>query len=94
MAEYFAGGHLRFIGGEWRDDNGDVVEIKEIGYAEWVYDPNGMDWNLGAWVCSKCKCKNDNLGGSKDINPYMFAGSKFCPHCGAIMRPKEKEASK
>lgn len=30
MAEYFAGGHLRFLNGEWRDDNGDVVYIKQI----------------------------------------------------------------
>lgn len=59
-------------------------------YAEWYYDPNGMDWGLGAWLCSKCHTKNDNLGGSKNINPYMFSGSKFCPQCGAIMRPKEK----
>ena len=25
MAEYFAGGHLRFVNGEWRDDNGDAI---------------------------------------------------------------------
>ena len=61
----------------------------EIEYAEWYYDPDGMDWELGAWKCSKCHTKNDNLGGSKDINPYMFAGSKFCPQCGAVMKPKE-----
>lgn len=61
----------------------------EIEYAEWCYDPNGMDWGLGAWLCSKCHTKNDNLGGSKDINPYMFSGSKFCPQCGAVMKPKE-----
>ena len=89
MAEYFAGGHLRFVDGQWRRDSGDVVEIREIEYAEWYYDPNGMDWGLGAWKCSKCHTKNDNLSGSKNINLYMFAGSKFCPQCGAVMRPKE-----
>jgi hypothetical protein len=94
MAEYFAGGHLRFLDGEWRDDNGDVVEITKATYAEWYYDPNGMDWGLGAWKCSNCHTKNDNLGMGNDINPYMFAGSKFCPQCGAVMKPKEKEASK
>lgn len=94
MAEYFAGGHLRFLDGEWRDDNGDVINITKVEYAEWYYDPNGMDWGLGAWKCSKCHTKNDNLGGSKNINPYMFSGSKFCPQCGAVMKPKEKEASK
>lgn len=48
-----------------------------------------MDWGLGAWLCSKCHSKNDNLGMGKDINPYMFAGSKFCPQCGAVMKQKE-----
>ena len=26
MADYFAGGHLRFVNGEWRDDNGDAID--------------------------------------------------------------------
>lgn len=30
MAELFAGGHLRFINGAWRDDNGDPVEIRQV----------------------------------------------------------------
>ena len=30
MAKYFAGGHLRFIDGEWRDDDGNVVKIKLV----------------------------------------------------------------
>lgn len=30
MAEYFAGGHLRYVNGEWRDDDGNVVEIARI----------------------------------------------------------------
>lgn len=76
----------------WHDEQAEVVpiQISEATYAEWYYDPNGMDWGLGAWKCSKCHTKNDNLGMGNDINPYMFAGSKFCPQCGAIMEPKEK----
>ena len=35
MAEFFAGEHLRFLDGEWRDDNGDVVHIKEVQKGEW-----------------------------------------------------------
>ena len=65
-------------------------KVRMIEYAEWYYDPNGMDWGLGSWNCSNCRTKNDNLGGSKNINPYMFAGSKFCPQCGAVMKSKEK----
>ena len=32
MADYFAGGHLRFANGEWRDDNGDAIEISRVRY--------------------------------------------------------------
>lgn len=71
--------------------NAPKVNIREIEYAEWYYDPNGMDWGIGAWKCSKCHTKNDNLGMGKDINPYMFSGSKFCPQCGAVMKQKEKD---
>ena len=60
---------------------------------QWVYDENGMDWNLGAWVCSKCHMRNDNIppgikfndGWRKVGNPYMWQGSKFCPNCGVRM---------
>ena len=70
--------------------NAPKVNVREIEYAEWYYDPNGMDWGLGAWKCSKCHTKNDNLGMGDNINPYMFGGSKFCPQCGAVMRKKER----
>ena len=39
MAEYFAGGHLRFVNGEWRDDNGDAIEISRVRHGRW--DKNG-----------------------------------------------------
>ena len=62
------------------------VEAKAIEYAQWVYDPDGLDWGLGAWVCSSCHMKNDNIPAMKpDINPMWFAGSKFCPNCGKTM---------
>lgn len=79
------------------DTGAQVVELCEINgaptidpeslrpVAHWEYNPNGMDFGLGAWECSRCKAKNDNLGGSKRINPYMFSGSKYCPNCGAKM---------
>ena len=50
--------------------------------ARWVYDPNGIDWGLGAWKCSKCGAKNDNLTGRTQQRILLFAGSKFCPQCG------------
>ena len=62
------------------------VEAKVIEYAHWAYDPDGMDWGLGAWVCSSCHMKNDNiLAMQPDINPLWFTGSKFCPNCSKTM---------
>lgn len=61
---------------------------KDVSYAYWEYDPNGNDWGLGAYLCSKCHVKNDNLPCNQGIDPYMFAGSKFCPHCGSTMKRK------
>ena len=62
------------------------VEAKAIEYAHWVYDTDGLDWGLGAWVCSSCHTKNDNIPAMQpDINPLWFAGSKFCPNCGKTM---------
>lgn len=66
----------------------DVVEVK---HGKWEYDPDGNDWGLGAWRCSLCQCKNDNLGMGKHINPYQFAGSKYCPNCGAKMDGEHNE---
>ena len=48
MAEYFAGGHLCFVNGEWRDDNGDAIEISCVRHGWWK--PFGR--NLGE--CSEC----------------------------------------
>ena len=63
-----------------------TVEAKAIEYAQWAYDTDGLDWGLGAWVCSSCHTKNDNIPTMKpDINPMWFAGSKFCPNCGKTM---------
>jgi hypothetical protein len=62
-----------------------TVDSVSVVHGHWIYDPNGMDWNLGAWRCSKCGCKNNNIGGDERINPLLFAGSKYCPNCGAKM---------
>ena len=63
-----------------------------------IYDENGNDWNIPAWTCSKCHHKNDMLptcirisaNETKKVeNPHMFAGSQFCPCCGAMMIESE-----
>lgn len=51
MSEYFAGGHLRFVNGEWRDDNGDAIEISRVRHGRWgSYEPY-----LDGYRCSCCK---------------------------------------
>lgn len=66
------------------------ADVRSVVRGEWIYDPNGMDFNLGAWICSKCSCRNSNLPLNKNMNPLIFLGSSFCPNCGADMRG-EKE---
>jgi hypothetical protein len=68
-----------------------TVDAVPVVHAHWKYDPNGMDWNLGAWECSACGCRNNNLGGDEKLNPLLFAGSKYCPNCGAVMDESEGE---
>ena len=77
MAEYFAGGHLRFLEGEWRDDNGDVVNIAEVQYGEWDWYPNRFDRQ--ELLCTRCE----------EPAPYNDDGEQirapYCPNCGANM---------
>ena len=72
MAEYFAGGHLRFVNGEWRDDNGDAIEISHVRHGRWevVVGSNGKEH----MVCTVCRKQQDLTG--------VFS---YCPNCGAKM---------
>ena len=67
MAEYFAGGHLRFINGEWRDDSGNAIEISRVRHGRWERTSDG------AARCTACKRK---------MNPSQY-GYAFCGLCGA-----------
>ena len=69
MSEYFAGGHLRFVDGEWRNDDGNMIEVVPVRHGRWL--PQVV---LGqkAWDCSECK----TLG-----SPHW----KWCPVCGCRM---------
>ena len=69
MAEYFAGGHLRFVNGEWRDDSGNAIEISHVRHGRWVC---GDYYDVGD-VCSECDW--DSL-----ISPCDY---RYCPNCGA-----------
>lgn len=59
--------------------------ITPVKHGHWVYNQNGHDWGLGAWECNLCHSVNNNLPIDKRFSPYVYAGSKFCPNCGAKM---------
>ena len=49
MSECFAGGHLRFVNGEWRDDNGNMIEVELVRHGRWI------DTDSEFAQCSLCK---------------------------------------
>lgn len=73
MAEYFAGGHLRFVNGEWRDDSGNAIEISRVRHGRWERTSDG------AARCTACKRKMNS-------SQYGYA---FCGLCGAMMDLEE-----
>ena len=66
-------------------DDMPAADVAPVVHGHWVYNPNGMDFVLGAWECSICGIKKDNLPCDRKINPYNYIGSKYCPNCGAKM---------
>lgn len=70
-----------------------TVDAVPVRHGKWVYDPNGMDWGLPAWVCSECHQKNSmiptHIRGKDSMirvtKPLLWAGSRYCPNCGARM---------
>lgn len=84
MAEYFAGGHLRFVNGKWRDDDGNVVEISRVKHGHWIHTDYAIHWTAKD-ECSECTyhtCDRD------DLSEY-----NYCPNCGAKMDGERKEGA-
>lgn len=78
MAEYFAGGHLRFVNGKWRDDDGNVVEISRVKHGHWTLGTGENALQKGYRMCSQC--------GEIVKYAYTFYGEhNYCPNCGAKM---------
>jgi len=62
------------------------ADVVPVVHGKWVYDENGMDWNIPAWRCSECDAVHPALPtfcGKEKL--HLFVGSKFCPNCGARM---------
>lgn len=69
--------------------NTPTIDAVLVVHGKWVWNPNGMDWGLGAWECSECAGRNNNLPMNSKINPLSFSGSTYCPNCGAEMDLEE-----
>ena len=83
MAEYFAGGHLRFVNGEWRDDNGDAIEISRVRHGKWISLTECANEGVYCSICKKKVWKSDYaLCSHKSRNKLR---SDYCPNCGAKM---------
>ena len=63
-----------------------TADVQEVRHGKWKYDPNAVDFGIGGWICSCCSARNNNLAwNNRKINPHVFAGSNYCPNCGAKM---------
>lgn len=65
-----------------------TIDAVPVKHGKWVWNPDGIDWGLGAWECSECACRNNNLAMNSKMNPLMFSGSNYCPNCGTKMDGK------
>lgn len=60
-------------------------ENPSLKTAYWVWDPDGMDWNIGAWRCGECRAMSSAWWNTDHHNPMRCSGSKYCGNCGAKM---------
>ena len=101
MTKCFAGDHLRFVNGEWRDDNGDAIEISRVRHGRWLLEANkdkvNCRWNVTAECSNCCDEKKEIWAGFFPNVPDWLARdtalidaksvklSNYCPNCGAKM---------
>ena len=89
MDDYFAGGHLRFVNSEWRDDNGDAIEVYRVRNGKWIFGKDlPYSWgqipkNKYHLYCSECLEQAFNR--SEDNDPDFDVDTSYCPNCGAKM---------
>ena len=78
MSEYFAGGNLRFVDGEWRDDDGDMIEISRVRHGRWI-EPPRLYYGAKQYECSLCY--SDTFWNKHCITVKY----PHCPNCGCVM---------
>ena len=67
-------------------DSVPAADVVEVVHASWVWNPDGMDWGIGAWVCGKCKSRPETWWNTvKESHPLRCSGSRYCGNCGAKM---------
>lgn len=69
-----------------------AAPVSRVRHGRWRWDVNGMDWNIGAWVCSACGVRPETWWcAQEDVKPHRCSGSRYCPNCGAKMKGDEYE---
>lgn len=54
--------------------------------AKWIWNPDGIDWNIGGWQCEKCGFINGLLPAPPVYIPITdYAASHYCAQCGVKM---------
>ena len=62
------------------------ANVRPVVKGEWEWDEDGVDWGIGAWVCSSCRMRAGTLWEEeRHINPYRCSGGCYCGNCGAKM---------
>lgn len=65
-----------------------AANVRPVVKAHWYWDKDGMDWNIGAWRCSACKAMSPMWWNTDRGSPMHKSGHRYCPNCGADMRPE------
>lgn len=63
-----------------------AADVRPVVRGKWYWDNNGMDWGIGAWLCSVCKAMSPMWWNCDKGSPMYKSGHNFCPNCGADMR--------
>lgn len=82
MAEYFAGGHLRFVNGEWRDDNGNAIEISRVRYGRWELTTHSFYRDTFDESCELCVYIVANCSECSENHPnsyQVFSKTLYAP---------------